>query len=283
MHRAWSINPFLFVALVLCIFLGYVIFRIPINTQPLPAYEFWFDDVDTEKALSIDQAGYIMREILRGTTQNDADVQKLFTEVSSDLSPQITFISASDTKTSPTVVIGTGSGLAAALHNAIVRLRRRDLASTDISWLKLDIVKRSKTGAERPASPAAIQPLHEGIAFPRPTVLAILPTQAVAWDVLDNDGNLLLENLPGSMQYRLAPPWRLAAARHSEFMRIRLSQAISPQGFATHSYFFDGKETFRLSHGQRILDQTLALDVTCLAITETSAAGIRQLPDNGCS
>lgn len=260
MHQARLNYPFHVAALVFTACLGYVLYKLLFTTQISPAREFWFDDVDADVFLSNDEADYIMRDIYRSVTQEEEDIQETFKLFPTDVSPQIVFISACDTSTRARVVVGTGIHLAAALRDAVVQLRNHDVDATDLQWLKLDIVKPSDANHAIPESVPEIELSLDGIAFPDRTALAILPTEAVAWRALDNNGTLLVENLPGSIQYQLAPLWRLGAARLSNSMRIQLNNEISHRGFKTQSFFFDGNETLQLSRGGRVPNQQITAD-----------------------
>lgn len=253
MYKTWPRYLLVTVSLILFSFPGYLLYQLLHTSRPSAAHEIWFEDLSTFIPLENEEAGVIMRDIIHGVTGDEEQIQGLFTSLTRDKSPQIVFISASDTNTRARVALGTGHGLAMALKDAVARLRTQGLDDKDLRWLKLDIVKPPDARTARSkGETSGIDLSLEGIAFPRSTALAILPTAVVAWRALDNDGQLLLENLPDSMQYLLAPLWRRVAARFSASMHKQLYEEISPRGFSTESFFFDGEETLRLYRGQRV-------------------------------
>jgi len=210
-----------------------------------PATEVWFDQLLSAPQVTDEEAkdlAYFAAEAIFNPGNRVKDIPE---NLRRDAVPRIVFISLSNGTSTSRVVLGSGRGLVEAVKVALESAREWIEVGYRPRWLKLDVVKNVSLITEvDPESPLELPRSLYGLAFDRPSGLAWLPEELVAYTLMNSKQELRFKNMEKYLVKRSAP--RDHTQRFSDFGPLTVYR------FQTASYFSDGKESVKLYRGHRL-------------------------------
>lgn len=223
--------------------------RIPAR-QPLTS-EIWFDDLKDGFEISEREGNELVQSIAESLYSDKNSLSNIPSALHDDASPRIVFLSVSDGNTPAFVALGGGNGLIKALDNAFSNLRKTLPEDYRPQWVKLDIVNKVYTSESvHLSTPLNFERSLNGIALKPGTGLAFLPGELVANTLVDSNQSLRPENITN---YLKGQPIK------AEIFNSLINQApFEITRFTLDSYFYDGRDAFRLYRGHRMFDQVSA-------------------------
>jgi len=203
----------------------------------------WFGDVRSRLHLAPADERAAVLYAFAGVLRPGAPRKPLPAGVTKDADPRLVFLSVSDGTRPARVVLGGGTGLVAALDDAVARVRRVVAGGTPARWLKLDLVDRVVVLPEaRRGLPLVRETSLFGLAFHRRRGLAFLPEEILARRLMGRFNEIRAERITAYVkaQRGSAPP--LPGLQEKEDL----------YRFTTRGYFTDGRIVAPLYRGHRL-------------------------------
>ena len=216
--------------------------------QPLTS-EIWFDDLKDGFEIFEQEGNVLVQSIAESLYSDKTSLRNIPPDFQDDASPRIVFLSVSDGNTPAFVALGRGNGLINALDHAFFNLRKTLPEEYRPQWVKLDIVKKvHPSESVNPSTQLDFERSLNGIALKRGTGLAFLPEELVANTLVDSNQRLRSENIT---KYLEAQP-----IKADIFDSLTNQAPFEITRFTPDSYFYDGRDAFRLYRGHRMFDET---------------------------
>ena len=202
--------------------------------------DIWFDDWEDRPALAASDEHRIVKRtgaaVLHDRPLNDIDTR--------DRHPRIVFVSVSDGLTKARIIMGTGMGIDRAVADALSVIEDLKQGGYVPVWLAIDIVDDVETVViQRWNTRSVIAGGLSGVAFPKETGIALLPSELVAARLITGRGALRSDKIG-------------AYTARTERSLDRLFHENPPplHVFTTRSWFTDGTEVVPLYRGHRTYD-----------------------------
>ncbi len=229
------------------------------------AEEIWFEDLQGVLALRVVDQQRVARHVGDALTQPERDPAPLPESVLADRAPRIVVLTVSDGLSRGRVLHAGGAGLGDALARVLQLARRSAETGSQIRWIKLDLVRETDplSGADL-AAKLAIECTLDGLAFDRESGLLLLPEELVVGRLLDEQGMLSPDRVPGWLKKRGGRPEAFTEARSRPPVLHR---------FRCLSWFTDGNEVVALHRGHRMYASVAQDDLT--AAVRAGAAYLR--------
>ncbi len=207
--------------------------------------EVWFDQLLSAPQVTDEEAKDLAYFAAEAIFNPGNRVKAIPENLRRDAVPRIVFISLSNGTSTSRVVLGSGKGFVEALKEALQRAEESIKNGDSPRWLKLDFVKDVSLLTDvNPEWPLKLARSLHGLAFDRPSGLAWLPEELVAYTLMNSNQELRFGNMEKYLVKRSTP--RDRPQRFSDFGPLTVYR------FKTASYFSDGKEPVQLYRGHRL-------------------------------
>lgn len=206
--------------------------------------EVWFDQLLSAPQITDEEAENLARFVAQTLFDPESGIPAIPESWREDTVPRILFISLSNGTSHTQVVRGSGQGFSEAVREALEKAREWIESGHSPLWLKLDVVQDVSLLTDiDPGFPHKLVRSLYGLAFDRPSGLAWLPEELVAYTLVNSKQELRFKNMEKVLVQRSAPLDHL--------QRLSESRRLSLFRFKTASYFSDGKEPVKLYRGHR--------------------------------
>lgn len=213
-------------------------------------HSVWFDQLNEIRLISEVNSKHLADAIFDALQQRSTTLNQLPSEFAADVSPQIIFLSLSDTKTRARVFIGSGLGCIEAVQEALKQIYDDIEPHFQLKWLKLDIVQSVQSFEQHKVDTPLVndRSLH-GLAFDHSIGLAFLPEELIAMTLVNND-QLIQRNKIN--KYILTPQRRKLQGKldYQTIYQFRLNSLFKTQ-----------TESYPLYRGHRLYSQLHADDL----------------------
>jgi hypothetical protein len=240
--------------IALTVFMLLILAAVSCASSRIPAHppltsEIWFDDLIDEFEIAEPDGNELVQSIAESLYSDKTSLSNIAPDFQDDGSPRLVFFSVSDGNTPAFVALGGGNGLINALDHAFFNLRKTLPEDYRPQWVKLDIVNKFYPSQRvNLSTPLSLERSLDGIALNRGTQLALLPEELVANTLVDSNQRLRPENITNYLE---GQPIK------AEIFNSLINQAsFEITRFTLDSYFYDGRDAFRLYRGHRMFDET---------------------------
>jgi len=226
-----------------------VLFLLVLSPIQAQSTGIWFDDISTTVSLSDDEADslmtYLVDVVIDGNRSTSYPAQLPTID-----SPQIIFLSVSDSIRQAHVFMGRGDSLRLAILDAV---RQLDTLSPlfNPQWLKLDFVtsveQRNLTTYD---TQVELERSLYGLAFEEVSNLAFLPEELVSITLVDSSNDIRIDNIHEYLTEQHRPERLDETATNPTIYR-----------FGTLGYFSDGTSTTQLYRGNRLTNDITSDDL----------------------
>ncbi|HUU59440.1 MAG TPA: hypothetical protein VMZ50_07855, partial [Phycisphaerae bacterium] len=107
------------------------------------ASKVWFGDIRRPLAVGSEAERALVRNIAARVLHAESLAVELPPALREDTLPRVVLISVSDGASPACVLVGSGRGIAAAVEQALARLRARRDGPGAAKWMKLDVVQQT--------------------------------------------------------------------------------------------------------------------------------------------
>jgi len=208
------------------------------------ASKVWFGDVRRPLAVGSEAERALVRYVATRVFNAESLAAGLPPALREDMLPRAVLISISDGASPARVLVGSGRGIAAAVEEALARLRARGDVPSAAKWMKLDVVQQTHPlSIDEIHSPLRRDPGLYGIAFGRTPGVALLADELVVRRLVDDGRRLDWRKIRSYLAARGD-----GDRRYEDLLFRGLDEA---HRFTTLSYFSDGKAVVRCDRGGR--------------------------------
>ena len=218
----------------------------PIQAQ---STSIWFDDISATVTLSDEEAGILITYLVDVVVDGNRSTPYP-TQLPTIDSPQIIFLSVSDSVRRAYVFMGRGDSLRLAVLDAVRQLDTL-FPLFNPQWLKVDFV----TSVEQRDIPSfdtqvELERSLYGLAFDEMTNIAFLPEELVSITLVDSGNDIRIDNI---QEY-------LTEQHRAEQLDETVTNPTIYR-FGTLGYFTDSANTTQLYRGNRLIDDITSDDL----------------------
>ena len=221
---------------------------LPLPAQASDSQTFWFDDIKSSLRLTEGDAGLLVRFASAAllSSKVEAETAELPVGLKKDKDTRVILLSISNGITRASVFPGAGKGVLDAILQAVSSARKIPNDWGVQPWVKLDIVQDVLILHNLEfSSPLPFDESLYGIALDSQTGAAFLPEELVSSRIAGRDHRLISGNLLRRVS---------SIANRQRVEEILSSGKSDIYQFGTTSVFFDGKSSFPLYRGHRIVN-----------------------------